>query len=77
MRDSTQLFTKALEVVDAVMREGARIHPENDWTECTAEHHIRRAQAHLQLWSEGDQREDHVSHAATRLLMALTLREPE
>jgi hypothetical protein len=29
----------------------------------------------LRLWRDGDQLQDHVSHAATRLLMALTLRE--
>jgi hypothetical protein len=30
---------------------------------------------HLQLLRDGDQQQDHLSHAATRLLMALTLRE--
>ena len=29
----------------------------------------------MRLLREGDQREDHVARAATRLLMALTLRE--
>jgi len=36
---------------------------------------IGRAEEHLLLWRDGDQRQDHLSHAATRLLMALTRRE--
>jgi hypothetical protein len=68
-------FTKALEVIAAVMSNGERTHPTGDWSRCSAQHHIHRAHKHLQAWFEGDQTEDHVSHAATRLLMALTLRE--
>jgi hypothetical protein len=64
-------FTKALEVV----REGAATHPDNDWLGRSPEYHLGRAEEHLRLWHDGDQLEDHVSHAATRLLMALTLRE--
>ena len=70
-------FTKALEVVAGVMREGAATHPDNDWVGRTPEYHLGRAEEHLRLWHDGDQLEDHVSHAATRLLMALTLREFE
>jgi hypothetical protein len=40
-----------------------------------AEYHIGRAIEHLRLWQDGDQLQDHISHAVTRLLMALTLRE--
>ena len=35
------------------------------------------AEEHLRLWRDCDQLQDHMSHAATRLLMALTLREFE
>ena len=68
-------FTKALKVVAQVMREGAVTHPDNDWIGRSPEYHLSRAEEHLRLWSDGDQLEDHMSHAATRLLMALTLRE--
>ena len=68
-------FTKALEAVAGVMRAGARSHPDNDWVGRAPEYHIGRAEEHLRLLREGDQRQDHLSHAATRLLMALTLRE--
>lgn len=68
-------ITNALEAVVGVMRAGAQSHPDNDWLRQTPEYHIGRADAHLRLLREGDQRQDHRSHAATRLLMALTLRE--
>jgi hypothetical protein len=68
-------FTEAMEVVGEVMRHGAASHPDNDRLMRPPEYHIRRAQEHLRLWHEGDQLQDHISHAATRLLMALTLRE--
>jgi hypothetical protein len=70
-------FAKALQTVAAVMRDGAVSHPDNDWVRRSPEYHISRAQEHLRLLREGDQRQDHLSHAATRLLMALTLRELE
>jgi len=70
-------FTKALEIVAAVMRDGALIHPDNDWIHRSPEYHLARAEEHLRLLHQGDQQQDHVSHAATRLLMALTLRELE
>ena len=70
-------FTKALEVVARVMREGAAAHPDNDWVRRSPDYHLGRAEEHLRLWRDGDQLQDHVSHAAARLLMALTLRELE
>lgn len=68
-------FNKAFETVASVMRDGAVSHPDNDWIRRTPEYHLGRAEEHLRLLREGDQRQDHLSHAATRLLMALTLRE--
>jgi hypothetical protein len=57
------------------MRAGAAKHPDDDWVRRTPDYHLGRAEEHLRLLHEGDQRQDHLSHAATRLLMALTLRE--
>jgi hypothetical protein len=56
------------------MRHGGANHPTNDWLERPAEYHIGRSIEHLRLWQDGDQPQDHISPAATRLLMALTLR---
>ena len=69
-------FTKALDIVARVIRE-APVHPDNDWIRRSPDFHLGRAEEHLRLWRDGDQLQDHVSHAATRLLMALTLRELE
>jgi Domain of unknown function (DUF5664) len=68
-------FAKALEAVAEVMRAGAATHPDNDWVRRGPDYHIGRAEEHLRLLREGDQFQDHLSHAAIRLLMALTLRE--
>ncbi len=68
-------FTKALEIVAAVMRDGAATHPDNDWVRRSPEYHLGRAEEHLRLLRDRDQLQNHLSHAATRLLMALTLRE--
>jgi hypothetical protein len=75
--NSMEPFARALKIVSQVMREGALSHPENDWRQRNAAHHLRRAESHLHLLRDGDQSQDHLSHAATRLLMALTLRELE
>ena len=68
-------FKPALEVIADVMRDGVATHPDNEWVRRSIEYHLARAEEHLRLLHDGDQREDHVAHAATRLLMALTLRE--
>jgi hypothetical protein len=65
-------FREALAISADVMKHGAASHPDNDWLRRSSEYHIGRAEEHLRLWREGDQQQDHVSHAATRLLMALT-----
>ena len=44
-------------------------------TASSSEYHLDHAGEHLRLWRDGDQLQDHVSHAAMGLLMALTLRE--
>ena len=68
-------FKPALEVIADVMRDGVATHPDNEWVRRSIDYHLARAEEHLRLLHDGDQREDHVAHAATRLLMALTLRE--
>ena len=70
-----ELFTKALDVVTTVMRDGAATHPNNDWIGRTPEYHVDRAEEHLRLLHAGDQQQDHLAHCVTRLLTALTLRE--
>ena len=68
-------FTKALDVVTGIMRDGAASHPNNDWIGRTPQFHVGRAEDHLRQLHEGDQQQNHLAHAVTRLLMALTLQE--
>jgi hypothetical protein len=68
-------FGRALEIVADVMRLGATTHREGEWMEAPAGFHIGRAEEHLKLLHDGDQRQDHLAHAATRLLLALAVRE--
>jgi hypothetical protein len=68
-------FAKALQTIAGVMRDGAASHPDNDWVRRSVEYHRARAEQHLRRLHDGSQAEDHLAHAATRLLMALTLRE--
>jgi hypothetical protein len=68
-------FDHALEVIARVMRDGVNKHPDNEWISRDLDYHVGRAVEHLRLLQDGEQLEDHLAHAATRLLMALTLRE--
>jgi hypothetical protein len=74
-RKPTDPFARAFDAIARVMREGAAKHPENDWVRRAPDYHLGRAEEHLRLLRDGDQRQDHLSHATTRLLMGLTLRE--
>ena len=51
-------FTKALEVVARVMRDGAATHPDNDWVRRSPEYHLGRAEEHLRRCRDGDQLQD-------------------
>ena len=68
-------FKPTLEVIAGVMRDGVATHPDNEWVRRSVDYHLSRAEEHLRLLHDGDQQQDYLSHAATRLLMALTLRE--
>jgi hypothetical protein len=68
-------FVHILANISKVVEAGMGTHPHNDWIRRPLEHHLQRAQRHLRLLRDGDQREDHLSHACCRLLMALSLRE--
>jgi uncharacterized membrane-anchored protein YhcB (DUF1043 family) len=57
------------------MRNSIATHADGEWTRRSVEFHLKRAEEHLKLLREDEQLEDHLAHAATRLLMALTLRE--
>jgi hypothetical protein len=75
MNKPTTTFRLALSRIAAVMEKGACTHPSGDWRDESASFHTGRAERHLRLLRETDTTEDHLAHAACRLLMALELRE--
>ncbi len=75
MSNLTDELRRALAVIEAVLARGRLSHAADDWLPLQARHHVARAIGHLDRLMDGDQREDHLAHAATRLLMALELRE--
>ena len=54
---------------------GVATHPDNDWVRRSPGYHLARAEQHLRLLREDEQLQDHLSDAATGLLMVLALRE--
>jgi hypothetical protein len=70
-------FAPAMEEIASLMIAGSRTHREGEWREHAPQFHIGRAMEHLRLWNEGDQRQDHILHAACRLLMAVTQRNAD
>lgn len=62
---------KALLHVAGVMHEASCIYPEDNWRGLTLKDHLNHAIAHVYEYLSGDRSEDHLGHAATRLLMAV------
>ena len=70
------MLSRALEVMEAVLTQGAKDHPPDDWREKGVLGNLDHAHGHELLFRHGDnQEEDNLAHAATRFMMALQLRE--
>lgn len=59
--------------VARVLREGAAKYGEDNWRKIEAKSLLNHALVHCLAWLAGDRSDDHLSHAACRLLMALDL----
>jgi len=64
---------KVVNVLQQVMEEGERMHPDGDSWGLTPTQHILHAKAHLDAYTRGDKSEDHLAHAFTRLMMAVAI----
>ena len=65
----------ALAIAQETLDEGEKTHAPGAWAEDSPANHARHALRHLKLLDAGDRHEDHLAHAATRMLLALEVRE--
>jgi hypothetical protein len=68
------LPSSALWALESVMREALPKHGKDAWRGQEIGFHILHAQRHLEKFYVKDEGEDHLAHAACRLLLALALR---
>jgi hypothetical protein len=66
---------RALCMVARTLAAGRRTHRAFVWRSKPIQRHLHHARKHLDLLASGSESEDHLAHAACRLLMALELRE--
>ena len=65
---------EAIRVADEVIKEGQKKHGDR-WKGRESVYYIERAAVHIDEWCDGDESEDHLSHAMTDLILAIALRE--
>jgi hypothetical protein len=65
---------QALSILARTLAAGGRTHRAGAWRSKPVQKHLQHARKHLDLLASGYQGEDHLAHAACRLLMALELR---
>jgi hypothetical protein len=68
-----RLPSQGVLAVAAVLASGAARHGEGNWRKIPVADHLNHALVHLLAWQAGDRSDDHVAHAAMRLLFALEL----
>lgn len=73
MRSPSQVVT---EQVDFIMQANQDVKGDS-WQGYPIRTHVEHALAHLAMYDAPAQQEDHLAHAATRLAMALAIREDD
>ena len=61
----------ALASVAQVLERGALKYGDDNWLPIPVRQHLNHAIMHVLAWMAEDEQEDHLAHAATRILMAL------
>lgn len=73
LRDYTLIPPDALANVARVLHNGLAKYGRDNWRLIPVSDHLNHCLNHIYLHLAGNVKEDHLSHAATRLLMALEL----
>jgi hypothetical protein len=72
-RDFTLIPPEALAQVARCLHNGKEKYGKDNWRLIRTEDHINHVLNHIYLHLAGNTQEDHLTHAATRMLMALEL----
>ena len=64
------LSNEPLTIIAKVLEEGLKKYPKNNWLLISYEDHINHALCHLYMLIKGDEQDNHLSHALTRIAMA-------
>lgn len=57
--------------VAGILAKGAETYGENTWVDISFADHINHALVHINAYGAGDRSDDHIGHAACRMMMAL------
>jgi hypothetical protein len=71
------LPARAVMAIAEVLKHGADKYGDNNWRKIPVADHLNHALAHAFAYIAGDGQDDHLSHAACRLLFALELYEAD
>jgi hypothetical protein len=63
----------ALREIARALKAGSRTHHREEWRQHDPAWHVDRALKHLEAWEQGDNSEEHLVNACTRLLFAVQL----
>ncbi len=69
--------TDALFDIGGVFDHGAKKYEKDNWKKVPVEEHLNHALVHIYAQLKGDKQDNHLGHAATRLIMALQVKLEE
>lgn len=62
--------SKAIFALAKVLREGFEKYGKDNWRKIGVDDHLNHALSHIYAHTGGDEQDDHIEHAFTRLMMA-------